>query len=50
MAMNLQQERIDSLCAELGLKGLPSQYATLCQTAGKEEWSYIDFLDSVVTR
>lgn len=30
--MNLQQERIDSLCMELGLKGLPNEYADLLST------------------
>lgn len=37
MAMNLQQERIDALCAELGFKGLPNHYTHLCQAAAKEE-------------
>lgn len=48
--MNLQQERIDSLCMELGLKGLPNEYADLCQIAAKEEWPYIDFLEKMLKK
>jgi len=46
--MNLQQERIDSLCEELGLKGLTNNYSHLCATAAKEEWSFIDFLEKTL--
>jgi len=48
--MNLQQERIDALCAELGFKGLPNHYAHLCQVAVKEEWSYSDFLENALRK
>lgn len=48
--MNLQQERIDTLCAELGFKGLPNHYANLCQVAAKEEWTYSDFLENALRK
>lgn len=48
--MNLQQERIDCLCAALGFKGLPNHYTTLCQVAAKEEWTYSDFLENALRK
>ena len=48
--MNLQQERIDDLCAQIGFKGLPNHYITLCQVAAKEEWTYSDFLENALRK
>lgn len=48
--MNLQQERIEALCADIGLKGLPHCYSDLCQIAAREDWSYIDFLEKALRK
>lgn len=43
--MNLQTERISSLCDQLGLSGIAAQYPALSQQAAKAESSYADYLE-----
>jgi DNA replication protein DnaC len=43
--MNLQLERIESLCESLSLPGVNQEYSGLAQTATEEEFSYVDFLE-----
>src|SRR5262245_39813210 len=48
--MNLQHERISALCAELRLTASIAQvYPELAQTAVKEEKSYADFLEAILS-
>lgn len=48
--MNLQHERISALCAELRLTASIAQvYPELAQAAVKEEKSYADFLEAILT-
>lgn len=48
--MNLQHERISALCDELRLTAAIAQgYAELAQTAVKEEQSFADFLEAVLS-
>jgi len=46
--ISLQMERIHSLCADLGLLGLPEQVPGLAQHAAKESLSYTDFLEQTL--
>ncbi len=46
--MNLQQMRIDTACAELGLTAIASQYAALAQQAAREEQGFGDFLEALL--
>ncbi len=46
--MNLQSERLQVLCTELGLNGVLSSYANLSQIAANEEQSYVDFLEKIL--
>lgn len=48
--MNLQHERISALCDELRLTAAIAQgYAELAQVAVKEEQSFADFLEAVLS-
>lgn len=44
--MNLQTQRIDTLCEVLNLSGIASNYEALAQEACKKESSYSDYLES----
>jgi DNA replication protein DnaC len=46
--MNLQHERIASLCAELRLAAVSDRYAELAQSAAQDEKSFADFLETVL--
>lgn len=46
--MNIQEEKISSLCDELKLPGIASAYGPLCQEAAKQEWPYLDFLARIL--
>ena len=43
--MNLQIERMQSLCESLGLPGLHAEHEALAQVASNEESSYTDYLE-----
>ncbi len=43
--MNLQTERLQSLCEGLGLPGLNIEYEALAQAAANQETSYTDYLE-----
>ncbi len=43
--MNLQTERMQSLCEGLGLPGLNIEYEALAQSASQQEASYTDYLE-----
>ena len=43
--MNLQTERMQSLCESLGLPGLHAEHEALAQVASNEESSYTDYLE-----
>lgn len=43
--MNLQAERMDTLCATLKLSGLAAEYDALAQWASERECSYRDYLE-----
>jgi DNA replication protein DnaC len=43
--MNLQIERMNSLCENLGLSGLNTEYEALAQVASDQEGSYTDYLE-----
>lgn len=43
--MNLQIERMQSLCEGLGLPGLNTEYESLAQVASNEDSSYTDYLE-----
>ncbi len=43
--MNLQAQRLQTLCEGLGLPGLEVEYEALAQMATKEESSYTDYLE-----
>jgi len=43
--MNLQSERLQSLCESLGLPGLHAEHGALAQVAANEESSYTDYLE-----
>ena len=43
--MNLQIERMQSLCESLGLSGLHAEHEALAQVASNEESSYTDYLE-----
>lgn len=47
--MNLQHERIASLCAELRLAAVADRYAELAQSAAQDEKSFADFLETVLS-
>ena len=47
--MNLQQERIATLCAELRLQSIGETYPELAQRAADTEQPYSDFLETVLT-
>jgi len=46
--MNLAQERLNAVCADLKLTGVANAATRLAQEASASEWSYIDFLDRVL--
>lgn len=46
--MNLQQERIAALCAQLKLEWVSEQYSQLAQEAVRSEMSYADFLERLL--
>jgi len=43
--MNLQTERMQTLCESLGLPGLHAEHEALAQSASSEDQSYTDFLE-----
>jgi DNA replication protein DnaC len=47
--MNLQHERIASLCAELRLAAVSDRYAESAQSAAQDEKSFADFLETVLS-
>ena len=47
--MNLQQERIEALCAQLKLPAIAVQWPALTQKAATHESSYADFLETALT-
>lgn len=47
--MNLQQERIDAHCQLLKLEGLMQGYQSLAAEAASKEWSFLDYLEQVLT-
>jgi DNA replication protein DnaC len=47
--MNLQQERLEALCAQLKLDRMASQYPAVAQQAAQEELSFSDFLERLLT-
>lgn len=46
--MNLQHERLVSLCQQLNLAALPDTYAVQTQQAAIEKLSYTDFLEAIL--
>lgn len=46
--MNLQHEKIDSLCAKLQLQGISQSYLKLSDEAAKEESTFTTFLERVL--
>lgn len=46
--MNLQVERIAELTLQLQLSGVENQAVSLAQQAAKEEWDYLQFLESIL--
>jgi DNA replication protein DnaC len=46
--MNVQSERLASLCEELKLPGIAEQYGPIAQEAARKELSYTDFLERVL--
>ena len=43
--MNLAHERVAALCAELKLQALAGQAPDLAQSASRDQWSYLEFLE-----
>jgi len=46
--MNLQLERLNTLCDNLKLNSLTTHAADIAQTAAKEEWDYLHFLENLL--
>jgi DNA replication protein DnaC len=46
--MNLQVERIAELTTQLQLPGVENLAVSLAQQAAKEEWDYLQFLESIL--
>lgn len=46
--MNIQHERITSLCEALMLAEMPNAYADLAQTAAQQDTSYVDYLQQTL--
>ncbi len=46
--MNVQSERLASLCAELKLPSVADQYGPIAQEAARKELSFSDFLERVL--
>ncbi|MCR9191826.1 MAG: IS21-like element helper ATPase IstB [Gammaproteobacteria bacterium] len=46
--MNIQDERIASLCQKLNLTAIPTQYPQLAQQAAGENTSYTDFIERLL--
>ena len=46
--MNLQDERLQQACTQLGLTGMAGHYAALAQQAARDEQSYTDFLEALL--
>ena len=46
--MNLQHEKIQSLCQELKLEGIQSSYSSICQKCAKEEESFVGCLEQLL--
>jgi hypothetical protein len=46
--MNLQYERLQSLCQSLKLPAMGDSYSDIAQMAAKEDLSYADFLERLL--
>jgi len=46
--MNLQHERIETLCGQLKLELIPTYYPALAQQAVREDFSFTDFLEHLL--
>lgn len=46
--MNLQDERIQQACTQLGLGGIAAHYAPAAQQAARDEQSYSDYLEGLL--
>lgn len=47
--MNLRRDKILKFCIELKLDGIRYEYATICQRCAKEELSFTDCLEKLLT-